>query len=168
VIFAPHSYAFGYYDDTDGWEAELLSTLTHEYTHLTNNQVFTPIARMSDWMTEGLAEYVSAPDAPLSRGVPLAVSSNQIIPIVDTSGAVNKQDLEHLTILDHDVSLAYGLANTLVAYIAETYGGLDGFWKLVRSYDRLQNLDAALQEAFGVNLEVFDRGWRDWLQKKYG
>jgi len=168
VVYAPHSYAFGSYDPAKGWEADLLATLTHEYTHLTNDQLFTPIARMADWMYEGLAEYISDPDAPLGRGVPYAVQQNQIIPIVDPSERFDKQDLQHIYTLEKDVSLAYGLANTLVAYTAERYGGIDGFWKLVQAYDRLQNLDAALQEAFDVDLETFDRGWREWLKQKYG
>lgn len=167
VIFAPQTFMFGFYDPAEGWEETLLSTLAHEYTHLVNDRAFTPIARMSDWMFEGLAEYVSAPDAPLRRGVPLAVETDQIIPIIDTSDRVYKQDLEHLTILEKDVSLAYGLATTLVEYIAETYGGLDGFWKLVEAYDKAQNLDVALQQAFGIGFEQFDAEWRAWLKERY-
>jgi hypothetical protein len=168
VVYAPHSYAFGSYDPAKGWEADLLATLTHEYTHLTNDQLFTPIARMSDWMYEGLAEFISDPEAPLGRGVPFAVQQNQIIPIADPSDRVDKQDLQHIYTLEKDVSLAYGLANTMVAYTVEKHGGIDGFWKLVQAYDRLQNLDQALQETYDINLETFDSGWREWLKQKYG
>ena len=98
VMYAPESYVFQAYDPAVGWEKELEITLTHEYTHLVNNRSFTPIARMTDWMVEGLAEYVSDPNSARDRGVPLAVETDQIIPIKDTSGQVNKQDLEHLTI----------------------------------------------------------------------
>ncbi len=122
---------------------------------------------MSDWMIEGLAEYVSDPLSAVSRGVPEAVASDEIIPIMDTSGRIDKQDLEHLTILERDVSLAYGFATTLVEFIVDRYGGLDGFWKLVQVYDKRQSLPAALQEAFGVSYEQFDREWRDWLKETY-
>ena len=88
-------------------------------------------------MVEGLAEYVSDPNSARDRGVPLAVERDQIIPIVDTSGQVNKQDLEHLTILEKDRSLAYGLSASLVDYINETYGGMDGFWKFAAAYHQL-------------------------------
>lgn len=152
VVYALHSYAFGSYDPAKGWEADLLTTLTHEYTHLTNDQLFTPIVRMSDWMYEGLAEYVSDPETPINRGVPFAVRENKIIPIVDPSERFDKQDLQHIYGLETDVSLGYGLATTLVAYTVEEHGGLDGFWKLVAAYDRLQNLDTALQEAFDIDL----------------
>lgn len=165
VIFAPESFSFGFYDPGQGWEPELQGTLTHEYTHLVNNASFTPIARMSDWMVEGLAEYVS--DNPRAGEVREAVQSGNIIPIIDTSGQFNKQDLDHLSILDQDVSLAYGLAYSLVAYVNETYGGMDGYWKLVQTFDKQQNLDNALQEAFGISYDQFDKDWRAWLKQKY-
>ncbi len=165
VIFAPQSFSFGFYDPSQGWEPELQGTLTHEYTHLVNNASFTPIARMADWMVEGLAEYVS--DNPRASEVRDAVQSGNIIPIIDTSGQYNKQDLEHLTILDQDVSLAYGLSYSLVAYVNETYGGMDGYWKLVQAFDKRQNFDKALQDAFGTSYEQFDKDWRVWLKQKY-
>jgi hypothetical protein len=31
-----------------------------------------------------------------------------------------------------------------------------------------QNFDQALQEAFGVTYEHFDKDWRAWLKAKYG
>ena len=165
VIFAPESYSFGFYDPSEGWEAELQGTLTHEYTHLVNDASFIPIARETDWMSEGLAEFVS--DHPRANEVREAVKSDKIIPIIDTSGQVNKQDLEHLSILDKDVSLAYGLAYSLVAYINEKYGGMDGYWKFVAAFDKEQNLDKALQDAFGVTYDQFDKDWRAWLKEKY-
>lgn len=166
VIYAPESYVFSYYDPAVGWEQTLLATLVHEYTHLVNHRSFTPLGRMSDWMVEGLAEYVS--DSARADEVAQAVRSDAIIPIMDTTGRVYKQDLQHLAGLEKDVSLAYGLAASLVAYIAERHGGLEGFWKLVRAYDKAQNLDTALRQAFGVSYEQFDQGWREWLAKQYG
>jgi hypothetical protein len=168
IIYTPESYIFGFYDPAAGWQKELEATLTHEYTHLANHRAFTPLARMSDWMVEGLAEYVSDPNAARNRGVPLAVQSDKIIPIIDTSGQVNKQDLQHLTILDQDVGLAYGLAATIVDYINEKYGGMEGWWNFVATYDKAQNLDKALQDSFGITYEQFDQDWRAWLKQKYG
>jgi hypothetical protein len=66
------------------------------------------------------------------------------------------------------VSLAYGLAASLVDYINEKHGGMDGFWKFAAAFDQQQNLDKALQEAFGVTYEQFDTDWRAWLKAKYG
>ena len=66
--------------------------------------------------------------------------------------------------LEKDRGLAYAYAYTVVAYIVETYGGLDGFWKLAQAYDRVQGMERALQEAFGVGLEQFEREWMDWVK----
>jgi hypothetical protein len=167
VIFSPESYVFGFYDPSVGWQKELEDTLTHEYAHLVNNRMFTPLARMSVWMSEGLAEYVS--DSFRVNQMSQAVQADYIIPILDPSGQVNKQDLDHLTILEKasDRSLAYGFAASLVQYIDEKYGGLDAFWKFVAAYDTSQSHEKALQEAFGVSYEQFDKDWRAWLKEKY-
>ncbi len=140
VINSPTSYGFGSYPASTGWEEDLEITLAHEFTHLVNDCCFVPIARQNDWMTEGLAEYIS--DGPVSRRgqIALAVQSNAIIPIQTTdTDRYDKQDLEHLTLLDKDISLAYGLSSSVVDYIVRNYGGLDGYWKLIGDYDKTQN-----------------------------
>lgn len=169
VINSPNSFAAGSYPKDTGWEPDLLITLAHEFTHLTNDCCFTPIARQNDWMTEGLAEYIS--DGPISRQstVAMAVQQNALIPIQDTSGSnIYKQDLEHLTVLDKDISLAYGEASSLVDYIVQNYGGLDGYWKLIGDYDKTQDFDASLHNVLGISLADFDKGWREELHKRFG
>lgn len=165
AIYAPNAYNFGFYDARVGWEAELLGTLTHEFTHMVHKRSFDNVGQLSDWMVEGLAEFVAGNDR---RGeVQLAVRQGALIPIIDTKTAVYKQDLMHLAALEENKSLAYGLAYSLVAYINEVYGGMDGFWRLARAYESRQDLDAALRESFGVSYEQFDRDWRVWLQRAY-
>jgi hypothetical protein len=164
-IFAPQSYAFGFYNPKRGWEKQFESLLTHEYTHLVNNRSFVPLNRMSDWMVEGLAEYVA--EFPHTDAVREVVRSGSIIPIVDPSDSITKHDLQHLDVLDEDSEVTYGLAYALVAYITERYGGLAGFWKLAAAYAKTQQLDSALQQAFGVSYAQFDRDWRDWLKVTY-
>jgi len=170
VIFAPNSYAFGFYDSAKGWEGELRETLVHEFTHLVNQRSFIPIASMRDWMYEGLAEYVS--DSPRAGQVSLAVQNDKIIPIVDEAGGPNPQDLDHLYLLERDVSLAYGLSYSLVAYIDQELGGLEKFWELARTMNQVSGTgvaryDAALQRVFGLSYAEFDAGWREWLRQNY-
>jgi hypothetical protein len=171
VVFAPFSFAFGYYSADGGWQDDLKETLVHEYTHLVHDRAFTPIARLNDWMVEGLAVYISG-EYGGGRGVIEAVRSDQIIPIIDPApkNGVEYYDLEHLTILPTatDVSLGYGLAGTLVDFIVERYGGLEGFWKLAAAQDKTQKFDLALQQAFGIDYATFDGEWRAWLKQKYG
>ncbi|WP_129626159.1 hypothetical protein [Candidatus Oscillochloris fontis] len=170
VIFAPNSFAFGYYDASKGWDGELGETLTHEFTHLINERAFMPVSTMRDWMFEGLAEYVS--DSPRASQVSAAVASNQIIPILDTSGSTNPQDLDHLYLLERDVSLAYGLSYAMVAYIDTELGGLEKFWELAETMNKtagtgVERYDRALQSVFGMSFAEFDAGWRAYLKQNY-
>ncbi len=164
MIYAPRSFLFGFYDPQIGWEQDLENVLTHEYTHMAHERNFDNAGNLATWMSEGLAEYVAG-----STSITLAFEAartGDIIPIVDTeSDVLNKQDLAHFYSLDKDIGLAYGLSQSLVTYIVETYGGLDAFWKLARALDETQDLDEALRAAFKVTYTGFDRGWRAWLAK---
>lgn len=121
-------------------------------------------------MVEGLAEYVSDPTSAQRRSVlRWRCPATAWTSIVDTSGKVNKQDLEHLTILEKDVSLAYGLAASLVGLSCRSMAGWMAGGSLWRAaYDKAQKLDTALQQAFGLTYEQFDAEWRAWLQERYG
>jgi len=166
LIYAPQSYLFGYYDPDQGWEADLEDVLTHEYTHLVHNRSFDNAGELADWMVEGLAEYVS--EAPSEYELYEAVKDDHIIPIVDQASSIMKrQDLGHMYTLKEDVSLAYALAHSLVVYIDQKYGGLDAFWKLARAYDKHQDMDEALRDAFDISYEEFDAGWRKWLKQLF-
>jgi hypothetical protein len=35
------------------------------------------------------------------------------------------------------------------------------------AFDKAQNFDKALQQAFGVTYDEFDSGWRAWLKETY-
>lgn len=167
IIYAPYTFAFGDYNATEGWQPFLRRTLTHEYTHLVQNRSFTPIVRVPLWMSEGLAEYVS--DSPRANEVRQAIENDAVIPLIDptTTDPLKVQDLQHMGALERDSSLAYGLSYSLVAYIVEKHGGLDGFWKLAEAYDKRQKLPAALEQAFNISYEDFDTGWRTWLRETY-
>jgi hypothetical protein len=166
LIYAPHSYLFGFYDPDNGWEPDLEDVLTHEYTHLVHNRSFDNAGELADWMVEGLAEYVS--DAPSEYELYQAVQDDHIIPIVDQeSDILDRQDLIHMYMLDDDMGLAYALAHSLVVYIVREHGGLDAFWELARAYTRYQDMDEALRAALGVSYEEFDEGWRAWLKQLF-
>lgn len=166
IIFSPHSFSFPAYNQQEGWEGILQVILAHEYTHMVNDHHFTPLVRMSPWMSEGIAEYIS--QSPLIDTVPLALEKGIIIPLIDPEKSTNPQDLEHLTGLEKDKRLAYGFSQALVRYIVETYGGLDGFWKFVAIYGESPNLEKAIQEAFGVSYQQFNSDWQAWLLETYG
>jgi hypothetical protein len=163
VIYSPHSFVYGFYNRIDGWEAEFSRTLVHEYTHMTHHMNFGNTGRMAIWMSEGLAEYVSGSNERLVYACQ-AAHSGILIPIVDHVNPVYKQDLAHMYSLSENTSLAYAYSYTLVAYIVETYGGLDRFWELAQAFDRIQNIDKAMQEVFEVPLEQFEQEWIEWVK----
>jgi hypothetical protein len=169
-VFAPGSFAYGSYPADGGWQPDLYATLLHEYTHLVYQRSFAQDHRITDWMSEGLAEYVA--ESPRAGEVAAAVRSGRIIPILAEDGANPPQDLDHLRSLAADNSLAYGLAYSLVAYISETYGGLDGYWRLAAVMRNTGGTgrafyDEAFRQAFDVDYITFDRGWRAWLAERY-
>jgi hypothetical protein len=161
TLFTPNSYSFGWYDVTQGWEKSLEDTLTHEYTHMTHQRAFNKAGRLMDWFSEGLAEFVS--DSPRYLEIAGALNPDRLIPIVDSQSTINQQDLNHIYLLDKDVSLAYAEAESLIMYIHDTYGGMDAVWNFAQAHDDLQNMDEAMQKAFGVDYATFDSQWRDWL-----
>ena len=164
-ITTPTSFTYGGYDTAGGWKPWLLQTLTHEYTHLVNNRSFTPIHRLPKWMTEGLAEYIS--DSSRPGMVALALERDALIPLLDPApvDSTSPQDLEHWDLLQRDTLLAYAEGYSLVHLIVERHEGLTGFWKLAAAYDKEQNLDKALQKAYGISYQDFDREWREWLKE---
>jgi hypothetical protein len=165
MLYAPGSFSFGFYDPAIGWEPILLYTLTHEYTYLVTERSFVSTIRLQRWMSEGLAEYVAGNIR--AEEITVALASGAMIPLRQPGATLPKRDLEHMRDLRDNLSLAYGLAGSLVAYIDEQYSGMEGFWKLARAFDKTQNLDRALDQAFGVRFEEFDRGWRIWLEQTY-
>jgi hypothetical protein len=166
VIYLPGSFTFGFYDPAEGWSGIVGKVLTHEYTHLVTQRSFMPLDRMADWMVEGIADYVAG--QPRANAARAAFGRGDIIPMIDPKGGATPRDLQHLSVLgsaDHDI--AYGYAASLVAYIVERHGGLDGFWKLATIYGREQALEPAIQQAFAVDYTQFDTEWRDWLREHY-
>lgn len=164
-LFAPFSYTFGLYDPQEGWEKDLEDTITHEYTHMTHLRAFGSAGKMMDWFGEGLAEYTA--DSQRVREVGDALRQGTLIPILDTSGQVYKQDLMHLYILEKDVSLAYAEAQALILYIIDRYGSLDKAWELARAHDEIQDFDQALRRTFGIGYQEFDKAWRAWMAARY-
>jgi hypothetical protein len=164
-VYTPNSYAFSFYDPTLGWDGELQSTLTHEYTHMTHARSFNNAGRLSDWMSEGLAEYVSGAEERKADAC-YAFHSGTFNPIVDESEVVYKQDLMHMYTLEKNFGLSYSYATSLVYFTVENYGGLDGFWKLANALDKTSDFTEAVPEAFGISYEEYNKKWQDWLRKQ--
>ncbi|KAB8145832.1 hypothetical protein F8S13_01770 [Chloroflexia bacterium SDU3-3] len=164
-IFAPHTYMFGFYGKSGGWQRELRQTLTHEYAHMIHKRVFGNVGYFTGWMTEGLATYVS--QEPIGATIRRALSSHAIIPLIDKQHSIDKYDLMHMRAITSDRPQAYALAASVVAYIDERYHGLDSFWKMARNYQDSQDIDQAMRDALGTSADDFERDWETWLAKTY-
>ena len=164
-IYAPNSVAFDTYYEADGWQAGLQQTITHEYTHFAHQRAFDNAGKLLGWLGEGLAEYAS--DSSRIYAAFDAARQDQLIPLVDPSDEVYKQDLMHLYLLEADMSLGYAESHALVEYIVFKYGGIDTVWELARTHDDLQDLDAALQNVLGVGLDEFENRWQKWMKAQH-
>ena len=164
VIFSPNSYSFGWYDEETGWQPDLEATLVHEYTHMTHLRAFDKAGKLLDWFSEGLAEFVS--DSPRYYEIQDALEPDRLIPIVDKTVSINQQDLGHIYLLDNNISLAYAEAESLIMFIYEKYGGIDGVWAFARAHDEYQDYDKALMATFNIDYATFDQQWRDWLKNE--
>jgi len=164
-IYTPESFAFSFYETSIGWEGELQKTLTHEYTHMTHKRSFNQAGRLSDWMSEGLAEFVAGEKDNVYYACD-SVRSGVFIPILDESDVVNKQDLMHMYTLNQDFGLSYDFATSLVYFTVEKHGGLDGFWKLANALDETSDFKKAVQSAFGITYKEYNDGWQAWLKKQ--
>jgi hypothetical protein len=161
-ILAPTTYFFGFYDPKTGWEPDIETLLTHELARIAYVRSFGNPGQGVDWFFEGLPEYVAGYDQ--MPYVKDAVQNDAIIPILDPSG--KNVDLAHFASLQNG-PLAYGLAESLVAFIVEKYSGLETFWALAKSYDETQDIKTAIQETLGTSYEDFDTAWRTWLKTEY-
>jgi len=164
-IYTPNSYAYSFYDPSIGWDGDLSATLTHEYTHMTHLLSFNKAGRLADWMSEGLAEFVAG-KTDNKYFACSAVKSGTLIPILDESDAVYKQDLMHMYLLKQDFSLSYDFATSLVDYTVEKHGGLDGFWKLANALDETSDFKKAVTQAFGISYDKYNQGWQTWLKRQ--
>lgn|GEM_PF-1014192 len=164
-IYAPNSYAYSYYDPAVGWDGELQQTLTHEYTHMAHRRNFDLTGRLADWMSEGLAEYISQAPNDVQSAC-FAFKAGDIIPILDESGVLDKQDLMHMTSLQKNTGLAYAYSDALTTFVVEKHGGLDGFWKLAKQIDATGDFKKAVKAAFGVSYESFNKEWESWLKNQ--
>ncbi len=164
-VYTPSSFAYSFYDPSIGWDGTLQQTLTHEYTHMVHARVFDNAGRLSDWMSEGLAEYTAGADENLYWACD-SVRSGMLIPILDESDAFYKQDLMHMYSLEKDFGLSYSFAHSLVTFTVENYNGLDGFWKLANALDDTGDFKKAVEKSFEVTYEEYNQKWQEWLKQQ--
>ena len=140
---------------------ELFALMTHELTHifqydmLYNNRISTIVrASAPIWFTEGMASYVGDDENNLDR-------------MVLRDSAVNGGfgSLGNFTSLSY---VAYRVGHAAFDFMEDRYG-IEGVREFLWQYRKnvAGSVGGAIQRAFDIEVEEFDRDFRKYLRKRY-
>ena len=141
---------------------KLYELIAHELTHIFQYSLFFEgylgralRARIPTWLVEGMASYYGQDEESLDRMVIRdAVVNNYIPPI---------QQLDQLSYLN------YRFGHAIFDFIEQEYGK-EGVHNFVYEYRKVLltgNIEKAVKEAFGVDIEAFNRNFNRFLRKRY-
>ena len=141
---------------------KLYELITHELTHIFQFSLFFEgyigralRARIPTWLVEGMASYFGQDEDTLDRmAIRDAVVNNYIPPI---------QALDQLSYLN------YRFGHAVFDFIEQDYGK-EGVRSFIYEYRKVLlsgNIEKAVKEAFGVNIDAFNRQFQRYLRLKY-
>jgi Tol biopolymer transport system component len=141
---------------------KLYKLISHELTHIFQYSLFFEgyigralRARIPTWLVEGMASYFGQDEESLDRMVIRdAVVNNYIPPI---------QQLDSLSYLN------YRYGHAVFDFIEQDYGK-EGVRNFVYEYRKVLltgNVEKAIKEAFGTDIDAFNRNFNRFLRKKY-
>jgi hypothetical protein len=157
-------YGAGEIPATQTPEQRLLYPLTHEFTHLVNDQIV-PVVKMPMWMSEGLAEYVAG--AFREQEVRSALRSGSQVTLDKADEIIEWKTDPAKGYTLSQISLSYGESTFAVAYFVERFG-LDTFWDLARTFGESRRWAEAFSSVTGVTWEQFQNDWLPWLRRRLG
>jgi WD40 repeat protein len=141
---------------------KLYKLISHELTHIFQFSLFFEgyigralRARIPTWLVEGMASYFGQDEETLDLMVIRdAVVNNYIPPI---------QQLDQLSYLN------YRFGHAVFDYIEQDYGkeGVRNFIYEYRKVLLTGNIEKAVKEAFGTDIDAFNRNFNRFLRKKY-
>ena len=146
----------------DGPPDKVYETLTHELTHIFEFSILygdslRRIIRSNPplWMMEGLASYIGEDEDNIDRMVIRDAVVNNILPSV--------RQLNQLSFL------TYRYGHAIFDFINEDWGpsGIRNFLWEYRKVLLTDNVPHAIKEAFGIEVDEFDRRFNRYLRKKY-
>ncbi len=141
---------------------KLYKLISHELTHIFQYSLFFEgyigralRARIPTWLIEGMASYFGQDEESLDRmAIRDAVVNNFIPPI---------QALDSLSYLN------YRFGHAVFDFIEQDYGK-EGVRNFVYEYRKVLltgNVEKAVKEAFGTDIDAFNRNFNRYLRKKY-
>ncbi|HEX4824668.1 MAG TPA: hypothetical protein VFV19_10155 [Candidatus Polarisedimenticolaceae bacterium] len=141
---------------------KLYKLISHELTHIFQYSLFFEgyigralRARIPTWLIEGMASYFGQDEDNLDRmAIRDAVVNNYIPPL---------QYLDQLSYLN------YRFGHAVFDYMEKEYGkeGVRSFIYEYRKVLLTGNIPKAIKEAFGIEIEAFDRNFNRYLRQKY-
>lgn len=137
-------------------------SIAHELTHLVSDQIV-PIVKMQEWMSEGLAEWVSSPIK--DRLVAQALRGGRLPTLKELDDTINGK--EQMGYSAQQVRRAYDLSIAVVEYVVGRYG-LDGFWRLAKEFATTRSMAEATPKALGVSYERLEGDWQQYVRQQYG
>ena len=141
---------------------KLYKLISHELTHIFQYSLFFEgyigralRARIPTWLIEGMASYFGQDEDNLDRmAIRDAVVNNYIPPL---------QYLDQLSYLN------YRFGHAVFDYMEKEYGK-EGVRSFIYEYRKVLlsgNIQKAIKEAFGIEIETFDRNFNRYLREKY-
>lgn len=141
---------------------KLYKLISHELTHIFQYSLFFEgyigralRARIPTWFVEGMASYFGQDEDDLDRMVIRdAVVNNYIPPI---------QSLDFLSYIN------YRYGHAVFDFIEKEYGkeGVRSFIYEYRKVLLTGNIEKAIKEAFGIDIDTFNRNFNRYLRQKY-
>ncbi|MEX0737730.1 MAG: tetratricopeptide repeat protein [Pseudohongiella sp.] len=140
------------------WQEIVWHELVHVFTlQMTHN-------RMPRWLSEGIStweERQGRPEWGRRQGLDLirAVQQDQLLPVGNLNNGFTGANS------DADLSFAYFQSYLVVEYIAEQYG-FDDLLALIHEYAEIREESEMFHNVFGIDMETFDAGFRDWIDQR--
>jgi hypothetical protein len=164
LIRSMESYGAGLTAVGETQEERLLVAVTHELTHLVNDQIV-PIVKVPHWASEGLADYVASN---LRRTqVAEAVRSQKALTLDKASDIIEYAYDASRAYTAADVSLAYGFSSYGVMFFIERFG-LDKLFEVERHFADSRRWEASFRSVLGEDWGQFQAAFQDWLRRKLG
>jgi hypothetical protein len=131
-------------------------TIAHELSHLYSDNFYVGYTALPLWLEEGLATYNEAEnlDAHLFM-VRRAAAHDELVPFIDLPAAIRDANIG-------TANLAYAEGAMIFQYIQVEWGNavLADF---LASFRRTTNVDAVMNDVFGLSMVDFELAWRTWL-----
>ena len=163
LLRSPESYAAGTSPVREPADDKLLIPLTHELTHLVNDDLIS-VVRIPHWMSEGLAEHVA--DHMRAGELASTVRAGNTWTLDKASEIIEWGTDPARNYTGADLSLAYAHAAHGVRYFIERFG-LEVFWALAREYASSRMWDRSFQQVTGVTWEAFGSDWNAWMKSRF-